>query len=340
MKLITWSFIATASALAAQAPAPAHAHHSQAAFDTKQEISVAGVLVRYEWINPHVFLWIEGTDANGKTVTWEVEGSPPAFLSRQGLTKDVLEIGSHVTVNGNPGRDPKRGLVLMNTLNVGDSTLALGQQGAIVTILQEKPPAAARAKGLQGSWATALTREGAELFFDPSKITLTEKGKAAVASYEEGKSVGCAPSPSPGAMFAPDIKSIDVRDDAIVLRRGWDSAERTIHMNTTTHDGAPLSPLGHSIGRWEGSTFVIDTARFAPDAQGNTAQVPSGPQKHVVERLALADDGTRLAYSVLLEDPEYLVGPIEVTGTEWAYRPDLKYEPLGCDAENARRGFE
>jgi hypothetical protein len=60
----------------------------------------------------------------------------------------------------------------------------------------------------------------------------------------------------------------------------------------------------------------------------------------VVERLALAEDGTHLTYSVRLEDPEYLATPIDVTGIEWAFRPDLEYEPLGCDEENARRGFE
>jgi Family of unknown function (DUF6152) len=337
MKSIAWG---TTIAAALAATPPAHAHHSTAAFDTKQQIAVEGTLVRYEWINPHVFLWVEGKDDSGNVVTWEVEGSPPAFLARQGLTPDVLEIGSRVKVNGNPGRDPKRGLVLMSTLETGGSTLALGQRGAIVTIVKERPPATARAEGLQGTWATALDLDADALFYDPSKLALTEKAKAAVASYEEAESVGCAPSPSPGDMLAPDIKSIEVRDDVVVLRRGWDDAERTIHLNTATHDGAAPSRLGHSIGRWEGNTFVIDTARFTPDAHGNTNRVPSGPQKHVVERLTLADDGTHLTYSLRLEDPEYLAEPIEVTGGEWAYRPDLKYEPLGCDAENARRGFE
>jgi len=321
-------------------PLPAHAHHSTAAFDTDKQISVEGVLVRYEWINPHVFLWVEGEDAAGQTVTWEVEGSPPAFLARQGLSKDVLTIGARVTVHGSPGRDPKRGLVLMNTLDVGDESLGLGQQGAILTISQESPPEQARATSLAGNWATSLNMSAAMAFFDPDELALTDKGKAAAAAYEEGKTLGCTPMSSPGVMMAPDIKSIELRDDAVVLRRGWDSAERTIHLNVATHDGAAVSQLGHSIGHFEKNTLVIDTARFAPDAQGNAARVPSGSRKHTVERLALSEDGTHLVYSVMLEDSEYLAAPIVAEGVEWTYRPDLKYESLGCDPENALRGFE
>ncbi len=311
------------------------------AFNAGAAIDFAETLSnRYQWINPHVFLWVESTDDAGNKVTYEVEGSPPAFLARQGLTKDVLTVGARVTVNGRPGRDPKRGLVLMDTLALGDNTLALGQEGAILTIAQETPPGKARATSLHGNWATGLDMQAAQPFFDPGKVSLTDKGKAASAAYEERKTLGCTLTASPGAMMAPDIKSIEVRNDVVVLRRGWDSAERTIHLKQTSHDGAVASQLGHSIGHFEGRTLVIDTARFAPDSQGNTSQVPSGPGKHTVERLVLSDDGTRLVYSVTLDDPEYLAAPIVVDGVEWTYRPDLKYEPLGCDAENALRGFE
>jgi hypothetical protein len=71
---------------------------------------------------------------------------------------------------------------------------------------------------------------------------------------------------------------------------------------------------------------VIDTARFAPDAQRNAARVPSGAHKHTVERLALSEDGTHLVYNVMLEDS--------------AYRSHLKYQHLGCGPENSLHAFE
>jgi hypothetical protein len=85
---------------------------------------------------------------------------------------------------------------------------------------------------------------------------------------------------------------------------------------------------------------VIDTARFAPDAQRNAARVPSGAHKHTVERLALSEDGTHLVYNVMLEDSAYLATRIAIEGVEWTYRSHLKYQHLGCGPENSLHAFE
>ncbi len=92
---------------------------------------------------------------------------------------------------------------------------------------------------------------------------------------------------------------------------------------------------GHSIGRWDGGTLVVDTARFTPHRLGNGAGLPSGAGKHLVERFALNAEGG-LTYSFELEDPEYLKE--RVTGTsQWLYRPDVEYVATPCDRDNARR---
>ncbi len=60
----------------------------------------------------------------------------------------------------------------------------------------------------------------------------------------------------------------------------------------------------------DGSTLVIDTAHFASHKTGNGyTGVPSGPMKHLVERLALDEGGTTLSYSFELRDPEFLAAP-------------------------------
>jgi hypothetical protein len=65
--------------------------------------------------------------------------------------------------------------------------------------------------------------------------------------------------------------------------------------------------------------------------------LPSGSDKHLVERLELNAERTHLTYSFELEDPEYLDKPIKVGGMQWVYRPDLEFEELPCDLDNARR---
>jgi hypothetical protein len=53
---------------------------------------------------------------------------------------------------------------------------------------------------------------------------------------------------------------------------------------------------------------VIDTIGFEADSSGLGLNVPAGPRKHLVERLTLADDRTRLRYEVTVEDPDFLTG--------------------------------
>ncbi len=107
-------------------------------------------------------------------------------------------------------------------------------------------------------------------------------------------------------------------------------------MDATSHANAQASVQGHSIGRWEGRTLVIDTAGFIEHRSGNNWSLPSGTRKHLIERLQPAEGDTSLTYSFELEDPEYLTRA--VTGkAEWVYRPDLRYAGEACNPANARR---
>ena len=67
--------------------------------------------------------------------------------------------------------------------------------------------------------------------------------------------------------------------------------------------------------------------------------MPSGSQKHLVERFELSADRTTLAYRFRLEDPEYLAAPFEGSAV-WEHRPDLSYKAEECSLENARRYLE
>jgi hypothetical protein len=146
----------------------------------------------------------------------------------------------------------------------------------------------------------------------------------------------CVAFSAPVMMVAPDVKRITSGDGVIRIAGEFDGAERVIHMDLASHDGAEPSVQGHSIGRWEDGTLIIDTTHFADHALGNFSQLPSGPQKHLVERLRLSEDGTRLSYHFELADPEYLAAPVSIE-LEWAHRPDLAFAPEACDPENARR---
>ena len=137
-----------------------------------------------------------------------------------------------------------------------------------------------------------------------------------------------------------DLKSIELESESVIVRSAVNvGVERIVHLNVTTHDGAPFTNDGHSIGRWEEGVLVVDTRNFIDHPVGNRYGVPSGAQKHLVERFELAADRTTLTYRYRLEDPEYLAAPFEGSAV-WAYRPDLPYKAEDCDLENTRRYLE
>ena len=83
------------------AAVPMWAHHSFAAeFDIKKPVRLEGTVTKMEWINPHAWIHIDVKGPDGKTTSWMVEGGTPNILLRRGFTKQSLEVGTVVIVEG------------------------------------------------------------------------------------------------------------------------------------------------------------------------------------------------------------------------------------------------
>jgi hypothetical protein len=82
-----------------------YAHHSVAAeFDLSKRITLQGRVTKIEWMNPHVYLYVD-VNAEGKTANWACETAGPNTLARQGWSRLSLKIGDRVTVVGYKARD-------------------------------------------------------------------------------------------------------------------------------------------------------------------------------------------------------------------------------------------
>jgi hypothetical protein len=83
------------------------AHHSFAAqYDNKKPINLTGVVTSVEWTNPHVYIFVDVTDAKTKKVTnWGFEMGPPHMLQKAGWKRNSLKIGEVVEVDGWLARD-------------------------------------------------------------------------------------------------------------------------------------------------------------------------------------------------------------------------------------------
>jgi hypothetical protein len=85
---------------------PVLAHHSETAeYDVTKPVKVTGVLTKVQWMNPHIWFYVDVKDENGKITTWGFSSAPPGMLLRRGITKDALKIGAVVNVEGSRARD-------------------------------------------------------------------------------------------------------------------------------------------------------------------------------------------------------------------------------------------
>jgi hypothetical protein len=85
--------------------APVFAHHSVSAeFDLSKRITLEGRVTKIEWMNPHVYLYVD-VNADGKTSNWACETAGPNTLARQGWSRSSLKIGDRITVVGYKARD-------------------------------------------------------------------------------------------------------------------------------------------------------------------------------------------------------------------------------------------
>ena len=85
------------------------AHHAFAAeFDANKPVNFKGTITRMEWVNPHTWMHVTVTNANGDDGNWAIEAGTPNVLFRRGFTRDTLKIGTEVVVDGYRAKDGSR----------------------------------------------------------------------------------------------------------------------------------------------------------------------------------------------------------------------------------------
>ena len=83
---------------------PAFAHHSTAMYDSAHPVTVTGTVKRFEWANPHAFVYLEVKDESGKIVEWEVEMMSLNHLRAYGWTSKTVKPGDVLSCTGSPAR--------------------------------------------------------------------------------------------------------------------------------------------------------------------------------------------------------------------------------------------
>ena len=216
-------------------------------------------------------------------------------------------------------------------------------------IESEFEAAAASTTTLEGRWiadTSQLTSYAGGLDgYTREQLTVSEKGEAAHAAFvetaAENPQLHCVGRPTPAMIFYTNLYPLEIEfngaEKTVAIRSQFFDEERTVYMDGRGHPASSERYYeGHSIGRWEGGTLVVDTANFVDHPSPYQNGIPSGAQKHVIERYRLNDGGTRVVVEFMLEDSEYIVGSM-THSRELLYSPQMDMSPFDCDLGSTTR---
>jgi len=107
------SFAAATIAVGVLSIPPVLAHHSFAPYETTLQMKLSGVVTDFKWVNPHVYIELDGTDSkSGEKKHWLVEGASTSILNRAGWKFNMLKPGDRVTVIVSPLRNGEAAALL------------------------------------------------------------------------------------------------------------------------------------------------------------------------------------------------------------------------------------
>jgi hypothetical protein len=108
---------------------PVWGHHSVTSeYDSSKSFSVKGTLTKLEWVNPHVYVYADVTDENGKVIPYSFECGPPGNLRRSGVVRTMFNVGDVVTIDASVAKDGSKHLGLMRAVHFADGrTIVFGR---------------------------------------------------------------------------------------------------------------------------------------------------------------------------------------------------------------------
>jgi hypothetical protein len=314
---------------------PAAAHHSPASFDLTRELVFEGTVTSFAWRNPHVYIELQIVGPDGKPIAQQIEAGPAQAFVAAGFDADMLRAGDRLTVRAKPNRAGLGRVVLGWQLTKADGTVI----PLHVRAMTPTAAGAAEATSIAGTWVPQGT-DFASLAAASRDWPLTENGRAAQAETREARiaaRAACVPFGPPALMALPSVALVEVGASEVVFTLDAMNARRVVHLDQrSVPTGVAPASLGHSIGRWEGTTLIVETANFSAQPEGYAFDLPSSTARRVVERFSLSADRKHLEYEATFEDPEYFAAPV-THRSQWDYRPGLKPANLPCDPEAAGR---
>jgi hypothetical protein len=327
-------------------PSAAAAHHSfLGRFDTQKVVELEGDVTEVLWRNPHAYFSVQ---VDG--VEWDIETSSLTVLKRMGIDEGTIRVGDRIRIAANPPVGDKKEMYARNVLlpdgrellmnvglaprwtkagsTVGDDSLLMAREGD-----GSRPDL-----GIFRVWSH--TRAYARLFpevtdptVDVNRYPLTPAARAQLAKFDrvaDNPTANCVPKGMPTIMEAPYPIEF-VRDGAgdILLEIEEYDLTRHIYMNlSAARELTQPTPLGDSVGRWDGTALVVTTKRISWPFF-NQLGIRQSAAVEIVERFTPSADGSRLDYEMTVTDPATFTQPVVLT-QHWLWLPSVTLLPYEC----------
>jgi len=342
-------------------------HHSNAPhFDNEKEVEKTGVVAEWRFVNPHSFLHFDVTE-NGITQRWRCETDSASSLRRRGFNSTTFAIGEKLTVIGNPARREENACFFRDVVLADGTTINRNTDMALVRETQQEQAVSTAEEGgerletlpngdpnISGYWwdgddeapsglAQALNLGGGMMGMGMgmgsarlqkfTDIPLTAEGERLRDDYDiayDDPALQCQISNIMDALGRDEsVNEIRQNENTITIMYGYMDYLRTIHMGMDAHpENIEPSIGGHSIGRWEGDTLIVDTIGFLPSVLHPRSGVPVSNQLHVVEQFRYDSARNELVRTYTANDPVYFQ---ESFSDGDRLRPAPRpYEPYDC----------
>ncbi len=314
----------------------ATAHHSFGAFfDIDNVGEIEGELVEVHWINPHVTFTVRSDDGD----IWNIETAPVNRLQRLGLAGTVAA-GDRVGFYGAFSRIGRNEILAIDMKMPGGDIVLLdpgltGRFGLRSRVAEGGAATAAEAdtgsdepQGIYRVWSRARGPDDLD-----SERTFTPAALAAREAWDpvaDDSALRCIAPGMPVVMDTPFPIAFEETDGGVVLRiEQWDGV-RTIHIGSAPDAaGQPDSPMGYSVGRWDGRTLIVETSSISWPYVDEFGTPKSGDYR-IVERFVFNESNLRMTWEATAVDSSTYEGPAFLGRAGYEWIPGEEIKPYDC----------
>jgi len=326
---------------AAIAVQSASAHHGFAVhYDIADQVRIEGRVHEAILKNPHSVIKILVSDASGGDVIWACETQAGSILKRKGIAAASFVVGQPIVVEGSRARRNPHGCEVGNIQFANGEELILrsvkGHARIGVNNIDEE--SARKRRSVLGMW---LRDSFSGPPMKPGFLDLvTDAGRTANANYvgsRDDPTRQCSPVNPIRAWIAPGTPTeIRERDGYIEIQHEFMDTTRIVDMHSDDHpDRIARSIMGHSVGRFDGDTLIVDTSLFSAGVLlthvANDSGVLHSEDLELTEEYSIVRDTGELKLEWAARDAQYFPEPI--TGELKLSPTNLTIDKFDCQPQ-------